>query len=225
MATKFLAHLRRQWIGVLALVIALGTGTTYAANTVFSTDIVDGQVKIADIGQGAVATSEVLNDTATGGGLAAADLRSGSVGSAEVADNSLRAADLGVRVRGAKQPDDGSPASTCGEGTDFDECVTVLINLPRPQRLLLIGSGEWQGGSGTTNGGECRFSLGSITQLGLRTFGETSSAPSNPFNFAMNSVTGVLNDGTWEISIDCRKLGGPSKVINAELSVVALGDG
>jgi hypothetical protein len=69
----------------LALVIALGTGTTYAANTVFSSDIVNGEVKIADIGPGAVATSEVLDDTATGGGLTAADLRSGSVGPAEAA--------------------------------------------------------------------------------------------------------------------------------------------
>jgi hypothetical protein len=35
---------------VLALTVALGTGTAYAANTVFSTDIVDGEVKAADIG-------------------------------------------------------------------------------------------------------------------------------------------------------------------------------
>ena len=35
----------------LALTIALGTGSAYAANTVFSTDIVDGEVKTADIGQ------------------------------------------------------------------------------------------------------------------------------------------------------------------------------
>ena len=33
----------------LALLIALGTGSAYAANTVFSTDIVDGEVKTADI--------------------------------------------------------------------------------------------------------------------------------------------------------------------------------
>ena len=33
----------------LALLIALGTGSAYAANTMFSTDIVDGEVKAADI--------------------------------------------------------------------------------------------------------------------------------------------------------------------------------
>ena len=89
-------------VSALALVIALGTGGAYAANTVFSSDIVDGQVKVADIGQGAVATSEVLNDTATGGGLTAADLRSQSVGPSEaagltggdIAGDSLKGADV-----------------------------------------------------------------------------------------------------------------------------------
>ena len=46
------------------------------------------------MGEGAVATSEVLNDTATGGGLTAADLRSGSVGSAEIATGGVRSADV-----------------------------------------------------------------------------------------------------------------------------------
>ena len=222
MGTKFLAHLRRQWIGVLALVIALGTGTTYAANTVFSTDIVDGQVKIADIGQGAVATSEVLNDTASGGGLAAADLRSGSVGTAEVADRSLRAADLGVRVRGERQPVSG-PASACGTTTDFEECVTVFFTVPRPQRLLLVGSGEFRGATGV-NAGECSFTVGNLFDLGLRTFsgdGDTATGP----NIAMNSVTGVLDAGSYEIGIACREIQGTIQVSNTELSVVALGDG
>ena len=86
----------------LALVIALGTGGAYAASTVFSSDIVDGEVKIADIGRGAVATSEVLDDTATGGGLTAADLRAQSVGPSEaagltggdIAGDSLKGADV-----------------------------------------------------------------------------------------------------------------------------------
>ena len=223
MLSKLFAHLRRQWMGALALFLVLTGGAAYAANTVFSSDIVDGQVKVADIGQGAVATSEVLNDTVTGGGLTAADLRSGSVGSAEVADQSLRGADLGVRVRSAKQVDDGSGAATCGQSTDFDECITVFFTVPRPQRLLLVGSGEWQGGSGT-NAGECSFAVGNLADLGLRKFsgdGDTASGS----NIAMNSVTGVLAQGGYEITIACREILGSMTVRNTELSVVALGDG
>ena len=104
MGSKLLAHLRRQWMGALALFLVLTSGTAYAANTVFSTDIVDGEVKTPDIASNAVGTGKIGNnqvfsddvrdDTLAGGGLAAADLRSGSVGSAEVANNSLGGADI-----------------------------------------------------------------------------------------------------------------------------------
>ena len=43
----------------LALLIALGTGSAYAANTVFSTDIVDGEVKTADLDSNAVRSTKI----------------------------------------------------------------------------------------------------------------------------------------------------------------------
>jgi len=59
MPGKLLAHLRQQWIGVIALLLVLTGGTAYAldgSNTVFTYDLVNGDVKVADIGEGAVAT-------------------------------------------------------------------------------------------------------------------------------------------------------------------------
>ena len=50
----------------LALVIALGTGGAYAANTVFSTDIVNGEVKAPDLAANAVVTGKVANESLTG---------------------------------------------------------------------------------------------------------------------------------------------------------------
>jgi hypothetical protein len=58
---RVLAQLRNQWIGVLALLIAIGTGSAYAANTVFSSDIVDGEVKTADLANNAVRTTKIAN--------------------------------------------------------------------------------------------------------------------------------------------------------------------
>ena len=43
MLAKLFAHLRQQWMGALALFLLLASGTAYAANTVFSSDIVDGR--------------------------------------------------------------------------------------------------------------------------------------------------------------------------------------
>ena len=206
MLVRILGQLRAQWIGVLALFIALGTGGAYAANTVFSSDIVDGEVKSADIGNN-------------------------EVRGADVKDKSLNGADLGVRVRSEKQVDDGSGGAICGQGADFDECITVNFTVPRAQRLLLVGSGEWTGSSftpGGTNSGECRFSVGALFTLGLRKYGEVGSSPSGPFNFAMNSVTRVLDPGFYEIGLDCRRTSDASSGItvrNTELSVAALGDG
>jgi hypothetical protein len=45
----------------LALLIAVGTGSAYAANTIGSTDIINGEVKSVDIGTGQVQSIDVKN--------------------------------------------------------------------------------------------------------------------------------------------------------------------
>jgi hypothetical protein len=196
-------------VAYVALFVALTGGTTAVALSGSNT------VQSDDLGPGAQVMAPDVADNAVNG--------------ADVQNGSLRQGDLGVRLRGARQVNDASPAAICGQGGAFDECVTVLFNVPRPQRLLLIGSGEWagefaQGG----NRGECRFSVPTVGNFGLRRFAETISSPSAPFDLAMNSVTGVVAAGTYEISIDCRDTsinGGGMAVRGTELSVVALGDG
>ena len=49
----------------LALTIALGTGTAYAADTVFSTDIVDGEVFNADLANNASRSTKIYNNSVT----------------------------------------------------------------------------------------------------------------------------------------------------------------
>jgi hypothetical protein len=56
----------------LALAIAISTGGAYAADTVFSTDIVDGEVKTPDIASSAVDSSKVATNS-----LTAVDIRGG----------------------------------------------------------------------------------------------------------------------------------------------------
>ena len=50
----------------LALVVALGTGGAYAANTIGSTDIINGQVRSADIGTRQVRSIDVEDHGLTG---------------------------------------------------------------------------------------------------------------------------------------------------------------
>ena len=84
-------------VSTLCLFIAVAGGAAYAADTVFSGDIVDDEVFSAD----------VRDDTLPGGGLGAADLRAGSVSTSEVANGSLRSAD----VRDDTQVDGGLAAA------------------------------------------------------------------------------------------------------------------
>jgi hypothetical protein len=100
----------------LALAIALGTGTAYAANTVSSRDIVNGQVKSADIGAnqvgspklktGAVTTTDIAagavdGSKVLGGSLTGASFATDAVDGSKVAADSLTTADLaGADVNG-----------------------------------------------------------------------------------------------------------------------------
>jgi hypothetical protein len=87
----------------LALMIAIGTGGAYAANTVFSTDIVNGEVKAPDIANNAVRTGEILD-----GEVANADLADAAVNSAKVVDESLTANDLATNSVNATEVADGA---------------------------------------------------------------------------------------------------------------------
>ena len=62
-----------------SLFLVLGGGFAYAANTVFSSDIVDGQVKTADLDGGAVTSEKVADQTLLG---------------RDVFDNTLKGADI-----------------------------------------------------------------------------------------------------------------------------------
>jgi hypothetical protein len=76
-------------ISLVALVFALGGTSAYAANTVLSADIVDGEVKTVDLGPAAV-TNGKLADNSIGSGK----IVNGAVTSDKVANDALTGADI-----------------------------------------------------------------------------------------------------------------------------------
>ena len=66
MISTILAHLRAQWMGALALFLVLAGGTAYAANTIASSDIINGEVKSVDVGNNQVRSVDVTNEGLTG---------------------------------------------------------------------------------------------------------------------------------------------------------------
>jgi hypothetical protein len=101
---------------VIALFVALGGTSAYAANTVFSSDIVDGQVKAADLGSLAVTAGKLSSGAVTNGKLGdgavtASKVGKNAVSGQNVQDNSLTGADIneGTLVGGP-----GSPSGVAG---------------------------------------------------------------------------------------------------------------
>ena len=74
MIRTVLAHLRAQWMGALALFLVLVGGTAYAADTIGSSDIINGEVKSVDIGNNQVRSVDVTNDGLTGADIVESSL-------------------------------------------------------------------------------------------------------------------------------------------------------
>jgi hypothetical protein len=86
MTGTLFAHLRRQWMGALALLLVLTGGVAYAANTIGSADVINDSLQSADLKDNAAVKSvDVRDDTLPGGGLHSADIANGSIGAADLA--------------------------------------------------------------------------------------------------------------------------------------------
>src|SRR4051794_14354243 len=119
-------------IASLALCVSVGTGSAVAANTIFSADIVDGEVKAADLGASAVTSTKVASaaiqstdlatDAVTSSKLGASavtnpDIAVGAVTGSKVASNALTGAQVAESTLG-KVPDadrlDGNDSAEFG---------------------------------------------------------------------------------------------------------------
>ena len=130
-------------VATLALLIAVAGGTAYAANTIFSADIVNGEVKGVDIGNNQVRHADVRDEALAGGGLTSDDIYS------------LTSEDIGNETLTGNDITDQSGVDTCTHETvRFGElCVgvanqhktwTAASNLCAGLELRLPSRGEAQ---------------------------------------------------------------------------------
>ncbi len=186
-----LAHLRAQWAGFLALFLVVAGGTAYAANTVFSSDIVNGEVKAADIATGAVHTSEI-------------------------GDNQIRSADV-KELDGFFEA--SATAGNCGadSGTPT-ECLSTPITLERPGRLLVNMTSAWHtfaldagvpGEDPTLVRGRCWLTVDG-TQIGDKqaageksTTGVATHPADAPGALAITALSGPLAVGGHSAAVLC----------------------
>lgn len=98
-ARRLAAHARQHVVAYLALFLALGGGSAYAANTIGSADVIDESLLSVDLKNGQVKGTDLANDAVQSSKIAAAnvtasDLAADAVNSAKVATNTLTGADV-----------------------------------------------------------------------------------------------------------------------------------
>jgi hypothetical protein len=104
----------------LALLIAIGTGSAYAANTIFSTDIVNGEVKTLDLATNAVTTGKIAN-----GQVQTADIGANQVLGSHVLNDNLTGVDI---------------AANSLKGADIDESTLDIGDAARAYARVLPSS-------------------------------------------------------------------------------------
>jgi hypothetical protein len=120
MLSKIRSRLTYPYVmSTLAFFIAVSTGGAYAANTVFSSDIVDGEVKKPDIAEGAVATGKLANgavvaDKLADGAVTSAKVRDQDLTGGDVRDNSLKGADIDESTLSGLPSGGGAPSGPAG---------------------------------------------------------------------------------------------------------------
>ena len=149
----------------MALVVALG-GSAYAANTIRSSDIKNGQVKGVDLANNAVTSGKVRNGT-----LLSKDFKSGQIPAGPRGATGRTGATGATGANGPKG--DTGPSDAFQAFRDFisppplpDAATTTLVTLPLPAgKYVVLGKLDFDGGGTVT----CRLRAGGHSDRMLST--------------------------------------------------------
>jgi hypothetical protein len=129
MPSRLFSFLRNQHIGLIALFLVLGGGTAYAldgSNTVFSDDIVNGEVKTADIGASEVQSSDIANDQ-----VQSQDIGPNQVRGVDVDESTLKGIDPGsLNGVGSLQAKTVDLQDTTANGTAVSAPLITIGRVP-----------------------------------------------------------------------------------------------
>ena len=209
MSERIRHHLRANVVGFVALFFAL-TGSAVAldgSDTVFSDDIVNGQVKTVDLSAGAVAQPNLAVNSVNGnkiidGQVGVADIGSAAVATAELADNAVTKNKIATGSVNSQKVMNGSilgldVADDTLTGAQIDE--STLTGLPASNAWSLVGNSGTGPGDflGTTDNQPLDFRVNDARALRLEPASDgTNPSPNVIGGSADNSVTPGVYAGT-----------------------------
>jgi hypothetical protein len=136
MRSRLPRYFKDNVVAFLALFVALGGTSAYAANTVFSADIVDGEVKSVDIGNNEIGSGDVKDNslnTFDVHSFLGVDVVDGTLSGADVATESLTGSDIAINsVSGLRIANESLASSDVFNGSLNDEDVGqgAAVNFP-----------------------------------------------------------------------------------------------
>jgi hypothetical protein len=229
-------YLRQNVLAVLALFVAVGTGGAYAANTIGSADIIDGQVKSVDVGNGEIKSADVQDQSLTTFDVS-------TFLGADVVDNSLTGADVdeatlgtvpssvlgGLGRPGLRQNGQTGPGSCDPETTTFLNCdIAATINLSRPARVFVIGTVRALSVPAAISAfGNCQLGTTSGPIPGTTSKASTAGTSGgfqDTQHMTMAGLTGVLPAGQHAVGVDCNQTADDISYDQAQVTAVALSD-
>ena len=203
-------------VAYVALFAACTTGAAYAANTIASGDIINGEVKTVDLGNNAVTSAKIADGQVTEAdvgqaAVGAAELKNNSVGSpkvidntlvgADVKDNALKGADIdesslqglggGGSLPRAQVARDGTQTTLNVLGEELDPGVDQVIQTSLPSGNWVVTATATFGGGG---GGEKLIICGLYDANNPVSEGNTHTQSLATFAAAI-SLTGVSDGG------------------------------
>lgn len=237
------SHFRSNIIGYLALLVLGGTAAALPGkNTVFSDDIVSGEVKKVDIGRNAVTAAKIGN-----GEVSSRHIKSDAVNGARVIDGSLTGAELAADsltsahvnfVRGA-DIDEGTlgevPSAIAGgvgrmaqggscdpETESYVSCGSLTIDLPAQGRVFVHGYGNGFPEPSFSEGfADCAIFTSATG--GFPSVVRVNTDNTSAGEFGISLVTGPLGPGLVSFEIHCNEVGADIHFQNVGLSVVQIG--
>jgi hypothetical protein len=180
-----------------------------------------------------IAPNAVGSDEVASNSIGSDELKPDSVGSEEVKPDSLGGGDIQESTLGEV------PAATLGgigrygfdggcnpETTAFVPCSVVNVNLPKPARMLVIGTAQAHGNpdSGTAASAHCRIGTTSGPVEASKDFVRITHDEGLYDNLTVMAVTGVFPAGSHSLGIDCNQASGSIGIDfpQARVSAVAL---
>jgi hypothetical protein len=236
--SRIRAHLTyANVIATIALFLVLSGGTAIAldgSNTVFTDDIVNGEVLSEDIGGAEVQTGDLGPDAVTTG-----KINNGDVRSADVLDNNLNGGDIAdASVTGADVDESSlaqvpiaalggfgrSGTGSCDPGADYYTCKFVSLTLPSPSRVLMIASANAHIPSSSDGHGRCLLAtdLGNLDQTAMPVM-VTNTSLKNAAGEAL-TMSGVTPPmvGAHDFAIRCNEQYGDLRYGPVQITAVAL---